>query len=49
GMVSINCVSLMSMATPLGGTKKSGLEKEWDIHTLGAFTNAKTIIINLNY
>ncbi|KAF2006273.1 aldehyde dehydrogenase [Amniculicola lignicola CBS 123094] len=49
GMVGINCVSLMFMNTPFGGSKESGIGRECGIHALRAFTEPKTIMVNLNY
>ena len=49
GMVGINCVSLMMMNAPFGGSKESGLGRECGIHALRAFTEPKTIMINLTY
>ncbi|KAF1940368.1 aldehyde dehydrogenase [Clathrospora elynae] len=49
GMVGINCVSLMFKMTPFGGSKESGLGRECGIHALRAFTEPKTIMINMNY
>lgn len=49
GMVGINCVSLMMMTTPFGGTKQSGLGRECGSAALRAFTDPKTIMINMTY
>ena len=49
GMVGINCVSLMFTMTPFGGSKESGLGRECGIHALRAFTEPKTIMVNLTY
>ncbi|RDI79814.1 hypothetical protein Vi05172_g10184 [Venturia inaequalis] len=49
GMVGVNCVSLMMMNAPFGGSKESGLGRECGIHALRAFTEPKTIMINLTY
>jgi len=49
GMVGVNCVSLMFMNTPFGGSKQSGLGRECGIHALRAFTEPKTVMINLTY
>lgn len=49
GMVGVNCVSLMMLTTPFGGTKESGLGRECGIHALRAFTDPKTIMVNLTY
>jgi aldehyde dehydrogenase (NAD+) len=49
GMVGVNCVSLMFMNTPFGGVKESGVGRECGIHALRAFTEPKTIMVNMNY
>ncbi|PVH95800.1 aldehyde dehydrogenase [Periconia macrospinosa] len=49
GMVGVNCVSLMFQNTPFGGSKESGLGRECGIHALRAFTEPKTIMVNLTY
>ncbi|KAF2638753.1 aldehyde dehydrogenase [Massarina eburnea CBS 473.64] len=49
GMVGINCVSLMFSVTPFGGSKESGLGRECGIYALRAFTEPKTIMVNLTY
>ncbi|KAL5116306.1 hypothetical protein ACEQ8H_005764 [Pleosporales sp. CAS-2024a] len=49
GMVGVNCVSLMFMNTPFGGSKESGLGRECGIHALRAFTEPKTIMVNMTY
>ena len=49
GMVGINCVSLMQMTAPFGGSKQSGLGRECGKGALAAFTEPKTIMINLTY
>lgn len=49
GMVGVNCVSLMFMQTPFGGSKESGLGRECGIHALKAFTEMKTVMVNLTY
>ncbi|KAF2430453.1 aldehyde dehydrogenase [Tothia fuscella] len=49
GMVGINCVSLMFMNTPFGGSKQSGIGRECGIQALRAFTEPKTIMVNLTY
>lgn len=49
GMVGVNCVSLMMMNSPFGGTRESGSGRECGIHALRAFTEPKTIMINLTY
>jgi aldehyde dehydrogenase (NAD+) len=49
GMVGVNCVSLMFMNTPFGGTKESGVGRECGSAALRAFTDTKTIMVNLTY
>ncbi|KAL7777530.1 hypothetical protein CFE70_004195 [Pyrenophora teres f. teres 0-1] len=49
GMVGINCVSMMFTTTPFGGSKESGLGRECGVHALRAFTETKTIMINMTY
>ncbi|KAG9240195.1 aldehyde dehydrogenase domain-containing protein [Calycina marina] len=49
GMVGVNCVSLMFMNVPFGGTKESGIGRECGSAGLRAFTDTKTIMINLTY
>ncbi|KAH8651837.1 Aldehyde/histidinol dehydrogenase [Tricladium varicosporioides] len=49
GMVGINCVSLMMMNAPFGGSKESGLGRECGRDALLAFTERKTIMMNMTY
>jgi aldehyde dehydrogenase (NAD+) len=49
GMVGINCVSIMFLTAPFGGTKESGLGRENAINALRMFTDTKTVMINLTY
>lgn len=49
GMVGINCISQMFTCVPFGGTKQSGLGRECGKAALLAFTDPKTIMINLTY
>ncbi|KXL44405.1 MAG: hypothetical protein FE78DRAFT_150314 [Acidomyces sp. 'richmondensis'] len=49
GMVGINCISLMMMQAPFGGTKQSGIGRESGIYALRAFTDPKTIMVNMTY
>jgi aldehyde dehydrogenase (NAD+) len=49
GMVGINCISIFFMASPFGGSKESGIGRECGIHALRAYTEPKTVMINLNY
>ncbi|KAF2841016.1 aldehyde dehydrogenase [Patellaria atrata CBS 101060] len=49
GMVGVNCVSLMFMVAPFGGSKESGVGRECGVHALRAFTEPKTVMVNLTY
>jgi len=49
GMVGINCISQMFQCVPFGGTKQSGLGREGARASLEAFTDKKTVMINLTY
>ncbi|CAK4031918.1 aldehyde dehydrogenase [Lecanosticta acicola] len=49
GMVGINCISLMMTQAPFGGSKQSGIGRESGFHALRAFTDPKTIMVNLTY
>jgi aldehyde dehydrogenase (NAD+) len=49
GMVGVNCVSLVFRHTPFGGTKESGLGRENGSAALRAYTDQKTVMINLTY
>jgi aldehyde dehydrogenase (NAD+) len=49
GMVGINCVSLTFLNAPFGGSKQSGLGRECGKAALAAFTEPKTIMINMTY
>ena len=49
GMVGVNCVSTMFVNVPFGGTKQSGLEREGGKASLLAFTDPKTIMVNMTY
>ncbi|PMD46726.1 aldehyde dehydrogenase [Hyaloscypha variabilis F] len=49
GMVGVNCVSLSFRHTPFGGTKESGLGRENGSAALRAYTDQKTVMINLTY
>ncbi|KIW75196.1 hypothetical protein Z517_11969 [Fonsecaea pedrosoi CBS 271.37] len=49
GTVGINCVSLFAMTAPFGGSKQSGIGRELGLAGLRAFTEPKTILVNMNY
>ncbi|KAJ9646942.1 hypothetical protein H2204_000634 [Knufia peltigerae] len=49
GMVGINCVTLNFITAPFGGSKQSGIGRECGISALKAFTELKTVMINLTY
>lgn len=49
GMVGVNCVSLNFITAPFGGSKQSGIGRECGISALKAFTELKTVMINLTY
>lgn len=49
GMVGVNCISQMFLTAPFCGTKQSGLVRECGKEGLLAFTETKTIMVNLNY
>lgn len=49
GMVGVNCISMMFLNTPFGGTKESGIGRECGLSALKAFTETKTVMINLTY
>lgn len=48
GVVGINCVSLINMQAPFGGRKQSGYGREFGEYALRAYTEPKTILINMN-
>ena len=48
GVVGINCVSYMNMHAPFGGKKQSGQGREFGEYALRAFTEPKTVLINMN-
>lgn len=48
GVVGVNCVSYIHMQTPFGGRKQSGLGREMGEYGLRAFTEPKTVLINMN-
>lgn len=49
GMVGVNCVSLTFLNTPFGGSKQSGLGRECGRAALEAFTEPKTVMVNMTY
>ena len=49
GMVGVNCISLMMMQAPFGGSKQSGVGRESGKEALRAFTEMKTVMVNLTY
>ncbi|KAJ0413958.1 Aldehyde/histidinol dehydrogenase [Aspergillus carlsbadensis] len=48
GVVGINCVSVMNVQVPFGGKKQSGIGREFGEYALRAFTEPKTVLINMN-
>ncbi|KAK5499816.1 hypothetical protein LTR55_000639 [Exophiala xenobiotica] len=48
GVVGVNCVSYMNMQVPFGGKKASGIGREFGEYALRAFTEPKTVLINMN-
>jgi aldehyde dehydrogenase (NAD+) len=49
GMVGVNCISMMFLNAPFGGSKESGTGREGGVQALRAFTELKTIFVNMNY
>jgi aldehyde dehydrogenase (NAD+) len=50
GTVGINCITAVPLlVTPFGGYKESGLGRECGIDGLRAYTERKTIMINMTY
>jgi len=49
GVVGVNCISTIHFSCPFGGTKESGLGREMGVHALRAYTEPKTVLINLTY
>lgn len=49
GVVGINCISTVTFSCPFGGTKESGLGREMGEHALRAYTEPKTVLINVSY
>ncbi|KAF2498486.1 aldehyde dehydrogenase [Lophium mytilinum] len=48
GVVGINCISVMNLQVPFGGKKSSGIGREFGEYALRAFTEPKTVLINMN-
>ena len=48
GVVGVNCVSYMNMQVPFGGRKQSGIGREFGEYVLRAYTEPKTILINMS-
>lgn len=49
GMVGVNCITLVFPNMPFGGTKESGIGRECGIHAMRAYTEPKTVMVNLTY
>ncbi|KAL4897833.1 aldehyde dehydrogenase domain-containing protein [Aspergillus ambiguus] len=49
GVVGVNCISTIHFSCPFGGTKESGLGRELGVNALLAYTEPKTVLINMNY
>ncbi|KAK1509328.1 aldehyde dehydrogenase [Colletotrichum costaricense] len=49
GMVGVNCISLNFFNVPFGGVKESGIGRECGAYALKAFTEPKTIMVNMTY
>lgn len=48
GVVGVNRVSYMNMRAPFGGRKQSGIGREFGEYVLRAYTEPKTVLINMN-
>lgn len=48
GVVGVNCISTLSTQTPFGGKKQSGFGRELGEYALRAFTEPKTVLINMS-
>ncbi|KAH7012806.1 aldehyde dehydrogenase domain-containing protein [Ilyonectria destructans] len=48
GVVGINCISYINTQVPFGGTKASGTGREFGSEVLKAYTEPKTVLINMN-
>ncbi|KAJ5378264.1 uncharacterized protein N7496_005673 [Penicillium cataractarum] len=49
GVVGVNCISTIHFSCPFGGTKESGIGRELGIHALHAYTEPKTVLMNMSY
>lgn len=49
GVVGVNCISTIHFSCPFGGTKESGVGRELGVNALHAYTEPKTVLINMNY
>jgi aldehyde dehydrogenase (NAD+) len=49
GMVGVNFISRYFLNAPFGGTKQSGIGRENGRAALEAFTEVKTVMVNLTY
>ncbi|KAF5240690.1 hypothetical protein FAUST_4216 [Fusarium austroamericanum] len=49
GTVGVNCMSLNFITAPFGGSKESGVGREGGRYGLEAFTETKTVMVNLTY
>jgi acyl-CoA reductase-like NAD-dependent aldehyde dehydrogenase len=49
GVVGINCISTINVSCPFGGFKESGMGREMGEYALRAYTEPKTVLINLTY
>lgn len=49
GVVGVNCISTIHFSVPFGGTKESGMGRELGVHALRAYTEPKTVLINMQY
>jgi acyl-CoA reductase-like NAD-dependent aldehyde dehydrogenase len=45
GVVGINCVSTISLQTPFGGSKQSGIGREMSHYALRSYSEPKTVLI----
>ena len=49
GVVGVNCVSTIHFSCPFGGRKESGIGRELGLYALHAYTEPKTVLINMKY